>query len=156
MRIGVTGHQDLPDCAVPAITRDVRAQLEAAADVTGVTSLAAGADQLFSALVLDLGGELEVIVPSENYESTLSGSSLMLYHRLLAEAKDVRRLAYASPSEEAFLAAGKEVVERCDMILAIWDGKPAQGLGGTADIVRYAEQRGVPVEVIWPNDAPAR
>jgi hypothetical protein len=49
--------------------------------------------------VLDLGGELEVIVPSDHYESTLSGSSLQLYQRLLAEAKDVRRLAYARPSE---------------------------------------------------------
>ena len=90
-------------------------------------------------------------MPSDHYESTLSGSSLQLYHRLLAEAKDVRRLAYARPSEEAFLAAGKVVVERCDLILAIWDGQPAAGLGGTADIVRYARQRGVPVQVIWPE-----
>jgi hypothetical protein len=151
VRIGVTGHQDLPESTLPAITRAVRAQLEAAVDITGVSSLAAGADQLFCSVVLDLGGELEVIVPSDHYESTLSGSSLLLYHRLLAEAKDVRRLAYARPSEEAFLAAGKEVVERCDLILAIWDGQPAAGLGGTADIVRYARQRGVPVQVIWPE-----
>lgn len=151
MRIGVTGHQALPESTLPAITRAVRAQLEAAADVTGVSSLAAGADQLFCSVVLGLGGELEIIVPSDHYESTLSGSALLLYYRLLAEAKDVRRLDYARPSEEAFLAAGKEVVERCDLILAIWDGRPAGGLGGTADIVRYARQRGVPVEVIWPE-----
>jgi methylmalonyl-CoA mutase cobalamin-binding subunit len=50
VRIGVAGHQALPESTLPAITRAVRAQLKAAADVTGVSSLAAGADQLFARL----------------------------------------------------------------------------------------------------------
>jgi hypothetical protein len=33
------------------------------------------------------------------------------------------------------------------------DGEPARGYGGTADVVEAAEQRGVPVTVIWPDGA---
>jgi hypothetical protein len=42
-------------------------------------------------------------------------------------------------------------VNRSDRLLAVWDGKPAQGLGGTGDIVAYAKSRGLPTTVIWPE-----
>ena len=35
-------------------------------------------------------------------------------------------LDYPSPSEEAFFAAGKQIVEAADELIAIWDGEPAQ------------------------------
>ncbi|MFH9861330.1 hypothetical protein [Streptomyces sp. NPDC017202] len=40
---------------------------------------------------------------------------------------------------------------RC--LLAVWDGKPARGYGGTADVVAYAERTGVAVRVLWPDGA---
>ncbi len=43
---------------------------------------------------------------------------------------------------------GLVVVERCDLLLAIWDGHPAHGLGGTADIVAYADGH-VEVTRLW-------
>ena len=42
-------------------------------------------------------------------------------------------------------------VDRSGVLVAVWDGQPARGLGGTADVV--ARQRGVPMEVIWPQGA---
>ncbi len=51
------------------------------------------------------------------------------------------------------MAAGRAVADRSDLLLAVWDGAPAAGLGGTADIVRYAEERGKAVEIIWPEGA---
>nr|WP_208329337.1 hypothetical protein [Streptomyces sp. 846.5] len=137
--------------AVSTIESALRAELISLGDVTGVSSLAAGADQLCAATVLELGGSLEVIVPSDHYESTMSGSPLDEYRRLLATAGRVRVLPFSEPSEEAFFAAGKEIVGICDQMIAVWDGKPAKGLGGTADVVRYAEELGVPVRVIWPE-----
>ena len=38
---------------------------------------------------------------------------------------------------------------RCDRLLAVWDGLPSRGLGGTGDIVTYARTLGRPVTVIW-------
>ena len=49
--------------------------------------------------------------------------------------------------------AGKVVVDRSSVVLAVWDGQPSRGLGGTADVVAYARQRGVTVTVVWPEGA---
>ncbi|MGW5646007.1 hypothetical protein ACWEV3_27990 [Saccharopolyspora sp. NPDC003752] len=38
-------------------------------------------------------------------------------------------------------------------MLAVWDGQPARGFGGTADVVDSARKRGVDVTVIWPDGA---
>jgi hypothetical protein len=35
-------------------------------------------------------------------------------------------------------------------LLAVWDGKPARGHGGTADVVAAAREQGRTVRVIWP------
>jgi hypothetical protein len=153
VRIGVTGHQNLPTDIITTVTREIRAELRTFKDLTGISSLAVGADQIFAAIVLELGGELEVVIPAEGYESTFSDSTLRSYQRLLSRAREVHRLPFPEPSEEAFFVAGKEIVGMCQRLLAVWDGKPAQGLGGTADIVRYAKSEGVPVHVIWPHGA---
>ena len=117
-----------------------------------VTALAAGADQLVAAEILQTGGHLHVIVPSRNYERSFATTEdLASFRSLLAAAHDVTRLDYAEPSEEAFLAAGKTVVDSCEMLIAIWDGKPARGLGGTADVVRYARDTGKAVSIVWPD-----
>jgi len=47
--------------------------------------------------------------------------------------------------EEAFLAAGKRVVDLSDIVIAVRDGEPAKGKGGTADSVAYALSTGAPV-----------
>ena len=43
------------------------------------------------------------------------------------------------------------MVEHADVLIAVWDGRPARGMGGTADAVAYARQRGVPV--LWVHAA---
>jgi hypothetical protein len=43
------------------------------------------------------------------------------------------------------------MLARTDRLYAVWDGKPARGYGGTADVVAEAEKRGIPVTVIWPS-----
>jgi hypothetical protein len=152
MKIGITGHQNIPPEAISDITDALRARLQKLEEITGVSSLAAGADQLFASLVIDLGGALEVIIPAARYESTLFGPDLDSYRELLSRAQTIHRLSFSEPDEEAFYAAGKEVVKLSDQLFAVWDGKPAQGLGGTADIVSFAERCGIPVNVIWPKN----
>ena len=45
------------------------------------------------------------------------------------------------------------VPDRSSVLVAVWDGQPSRGLGGTADVVAYARQRSVPVTVTWPEGA---
>lgn len=42
--------------------------------------------------------------------------------------------------EESYFEAGKTVVNTIDFLIAVWDGKPSRGLGGTADVVEYAQE----------------
>jgi hypothetical protein len=152
MKVGITGHQDIPPLAEDAIRQKLRRVLEDIRDpITAVTSLAEGADQMFAALTLERGGRLHVVVPCRRFEEAFAtAAGVQAFTRLLARAADIETLSFPQPSEEAFWAAGRRVVELCDLLVGVWDGKPARGKGGTADVVEYARSRGVEVEVIWP------
>jgi hypothetical protein len=152
MKVGVTGHQDIPSFATDAIRMMMRRSLEElSGPITGVSSLAEGADQMFAAVVLDRGGLLHVVIPCRRYEEAFaSAGAAQAFSSLLARAADIETLPFPEPSEEAFCAAGCRVVDVSDLLVAVWDGEPARGKGGTADIVEYARRKGVDVRVIWP------
>lgn len=151
---GISGHQKAPEEVWVMLDAYLREVLGGQDSFVGVSSLAAGADQRFARAVLHLGGVLQVVVPSQGYESTFeTPSERSQFKRLLAEASSVETLDNEEPNEEAFLAAGHRVVDLCDVLIAVWDGRPAQGKGGTADVVAYARQRRKPVEIIWPVGA---
>lgn len=152
IRIGVTGHQKIPASAQHPIECRVRGVLEEQPEFHVVTSLAAGADQLVALAARTVGGAIEAIVPCRGYADVFeSRRARDTYAELLAAAVDVCFLDFAEPSEEAFWAAGRAVVDRADLLLAIWDGEPSRGLGGTGDVVAYAQRCDLPVEIVWPE-----
>ena len=53
----------------------------------------------------------------------------------------------ASPDDEldAYVMAGRATVAHCDVLIAVWDGLPPRGRGGTGDIVELALARGTPI-----------
>lgn len=143
MRIGITGHQKLRQLSDwDWVSAELRRVLEAySPSLIGISSLAAGADQLFAEIVLENGGTLEVIVPCADYENTFTYlEDRETYLSLLASATQVKVLENAGSKEDAYLQAGERVVDASDLVLAVWDGHPPAGLGGTADAVRYAHE----------------
>jgi len=66
---------------------------------------------------------------------------------LLSRARSVHCLPDSSSRAEAYARAGRYVVDHCDVLIALWDGKPEDGPGGTAEIVRYAREKGR--ELAW-------
>lgn len=151
MKIGVTGHQRLPESAEKLLHDSLRLFLGADPRLTLVCCLAKGADQEAARVVLAGGGQVEAVIPCINYAETLVGDDREQYERLLEATAARRVLPFVEPSEGAFLAGGIVVVERADHLVAVWDGQPAQGLGGTADIVAYARQVGRDLTVVWPQ-----
>ena len=122
--------------------------------LTGISSLAIGADQVFAEVVLELHGSLEVVIPFENYERTFeNGADLASFNRLRAAASGVETLTGAGADEEAYLRAGKRIVDLSERMIAVWDGLPARGVGGTAQIVEFAKLAGVPVIQLNPVSA---
>ncbi len=45
----------------------------------------------------------------------------------------------------AYRAAGVATLDRSDLLIAIWDGGPSRGTGGTVDVIGTARARGMPV-----------
>jgi hypothetical protein len=48
----------------------------------------------------------------------------------------------------AYLQAGEYVLEHCDVLLAIWDGRVEHGEGGTGQIVRHARMLEKPLVIV--------
>lgn len=153
-RIAVSGHRGLDSGTGRLVEQALRAALpEDASQVTGLSCLADGADQIFARAVLDLGGSIEAIIPAERYREGLPGEARGEFDRLLARASMVHRMPFTEPTPLAHMAASELMIDAADSLYAVWDGKPARGYGGTADVVAYARERATPVVVIWPYGA---
>jgi SMODS and SLOG-associating 2TM effector domain 1/Protein of unknown function (DUF4231) len=113
--------------------------------------LAEGADRKVRKKVLvGLDTRLEVALPMDAGEYARdfqSEASRQEFRFLLAQARENDR--WQAPDglerEEAYERAGRYVVDRCDALIAVWDGEESRGRGGTAEIVGYAQQQGVPI-----------
>jgi hypothetical protein len=155
--VGMTGHQGLPTPTAELVTAALRDTLSRyTPNLVGVTMLGPGADQLFARVVLELGGWLYVVQPTKGrqYRDGFEDPDAQRgYDELYGRASYFEALEYAESTERAHMDAGKVVVDRSSVLVAVWDGQPSRGLGGTADVVAYARERGVPVTVIWPEGA---
>jgi hypothetical protein len=153
-RIAVTGHVHLTADVARWVTGRLTARL---GDVPGprlhgVTCLAEGADQIFAQAVLDRGGSFEVVLPARDYAGRMARTeSADTFAALLRQARSVDVMPYQRSSRAAYLAASRAMLERCDLVLAVWDGKPSRRIGDTADVVAKAREQNLLVEVVWPS-----
>jgi hypothetical protein len=154
-RIAVSGHRGLSAHTTGLVDAAIREKLSAheRAVLTGMSCLADGADQIFARVVVELGGALEVVIPAQEYRAGLPADALPAYDHLLSRAVIVHRLPYVHSTAEAHMAASEFMVDRVSELYAVWDGQPARGYGGTADVVGYARECRKIVQVIWPQGA---
>lgn len=155
-RVAVTGHRDLYDITAENVRQALRELLRGIADgeaLTGVSCLADGADQMFAEAVLELGGILEVVVPAVEYRDGLPATAHTDYDRLLAAARKVRWLEHRVSTNQSHMDASVAMLDGADQLIAVWDGNPAGGFGGTADVVDFARNNDVAVTVVWPEGA---
>ena len=116
-----------------------------------VSPLARGADRLPARAALALGYTLHVPMPfpQAEYERDFdTPEDLAEFRGLLAQAGEDWLALDGDRGPEmnrSYEAVGRYVVQHSDVVIAIWDGGPGAGRGGTADIVRYAAHTGVPV-----------
>lgn len=142
---------------------------------TAVSALAKGSDRIVARKILDRGGRLEAVSPfrlGEYRQDFTAPEDLKEFDELLARDKNptILELPPGDPTEsgseaaarkrrnEGYFLAGAWVIDRCEILIAIWDGKEAQGHGGTGDIVASALRRGRTVFHIDSNspEKPAR
>lgn len=143
----------------------------------GFSSAACGGDILFQEAITELGGESYVIIPFEAEEFIASSVSILSNaenERWVQRARDVFRrasrvvrasstpLAYGSASYDfanqlinglALIRAGELSTQLIG--LAVSDGKPGDGPGGTASMISRWHAMGIPVSCVDLSDLPA-
>ncbi|GAB3478817.1 hypothetical protein [Nocardiopsis coralliicola] len=155
-RIGITGHSNLSADSVPLVRKALAEVLAPYndGDLVGLSCLARGADQIFAEVVLEAGGQLEVVLPSVDYrEAKVKPDNLDQFDGLLMRSTLVRYMPHKSAGRDAYEDANETILGSIDRLVAVWDGKPSGGKGGTGDAVEAARGRGVPVYVVWPEGA---
>lgn len=154
-RLAITGHREFPEPTERLVDAALRAEVRkhANGELVGLSCIADGADALFARAVLDAGGSLVVVVPAEKYREGLPKSHHATYDALMARAANVINLDHVESNSEAHMDASLRMIAEADELLAVWDGEPARGYGGTADVVDAARQKTLPVTVVWPEGA---
>ena len=114
-----------------------------------ISSLAEGADRLVAEAILDRPGSLlEVPLPlsRDDYQADFkSDESKAAFAKLYGQASLVTRAPCFESRDSAYEWAGLAMVGRSDIVIAVWDGLPSRGVGGSADIVKLARRYGRPV-----------
>ena len=174
IRIGVTGHRTLPDTELltkavedilatrylEAFMADSRGALQNAMAVpvfSIISPLAEGADRLVADIVLKLNGQLEALLPMprEEYEKDFSSiASRKEFACLLDRACRVEItgcnavIGEAGYRQNAYRRVGEEVVNRCNILVALWDEKRPKSECGTGAIVCLALEKKKPVFIV--------
>jgi hypothetical protein len=158
--VGVTGHRRVEDAnalrtrvrfALLMLSQRTAGSARHPAAINVLSAIAEGADRLVAQEVLKLpNSSLEVVLPfaRADYETDFeTNASKMEFASLIHQARSVRELPAGATRDEGYENAGRAIVDAADVIIAIWDGQPSRGRGGTAEIVEYARDHGK--EVVW-------
>lgn len=159
--VGFTGHRQLADPErAKACLGEAIAGLEqqAAGEWIGISSAALGSDLLFARHLLERGIAWQALLPfpPAEFRKDFDAPGWAEVEALLGRADAVTVLGGEGEREEAYLDCGIETVNGCDVLIALWDGEPARGRGGTAEVVTYARELGKPLIVIDPATAAVR
>lgn len=173
LRVGVTGHR--PDRLVSSDVVTIRHQIEtvlrlikdtvieASAKVLSVyqpdmpvlrlvSALAEGSDRLVAQAGLDLGYEIQAVLPFQRVDYLKdfeTETSRQEFDDLIKQATAVIELDgvhLAHGDGQPYAACGRVILDHCDVLIAIWNGEEGRR-GGTADVVREAARQGV--TIIW-------
>jgi hypothetical protein len=170
VRIGVVGHRPnrlAPDVSArlhnqcKQVIATVRSLAAATQDrlvyapgpplIRIISSLAEGADRIGATAGIDSGCELQSPLPfsaAEFERDFQTPASRAEFHQLLSQASAVLELdGQRSEEGAAYESAARIVIDQSDILIAIWDGEPEAGKGGTAQSVREALRSSLPV--IW-------
>jgi hypothetical protein len=159
IRVGFTGHRrNKLDSALlalisPQVTSVLRSILSVSeSSVEVVTSLADGADLVVADACEQLQIPLICPIPFgvDEFRFDLpTDADRVQFDRHLATAREIQIVAGSRMSrasrEATYRALGEQIIAQSDLVLAVWDGMPPAGPGGSAEIVENAQDLDVPV-----------
>ena len=162
--IGVSGHRDLHADGVAQMKRRIQeflADLKRRLPDTELrimTGMAQGADLLVARTAVDAGWKVDAVLPMplDRYVQDFEADSAAALRSLLADPAVHCTVLPAPPGadDSATHGEGRSVfyanltqalTDKCNLLLALWDGKASPLAGGTADtVLRYLGARTQP------------
>lgn len=163
--VAVTGHRDLVPAEIPTIRLRVREFLTGLMEgypergVTVMSSLAEGADQLVAEEAIGL--RIPVIAPlpmprdvylldfestvaREKFDLLLSGAT-EIFELPITPGNTVQSIAeHGKNRDRQYAQLGVFLSAHCHILLALWDGKHTDQLGGTGQVVRFHHDHVMP------------
>ncbi len=151
----------------PAVAQAIREKIEATGARIGYSSAACGSDILFLEAMIERGGEIILVLPYEREQFIRDSVDLIRgsgwrprFERVVERAT---RIVIASPqrleiggvsydyANQLLLGLARIHADQLEtelISLAVWDGLPGDGSGGTASVVKRWGKVGLPVEII--------
>ena len=126
--------------------------------LVGVSSIAHGADTLFAQGILALSLPWRALLPASLAElrQCFTAEEWQLREQLLARATEVQVRNTTGDPNAATLECGLDMVDQADLLIAVWDERPAAAPGGTGEIVAYARSVGKPLIILNPETLEVR
>ncbi|MCI0561800.1 MAG: hypothetical protein MN733_25215 [Nitrososphaera sp.] len=154
--IGVTGHRVL--AGINRVITGIDAGLDfvhpyvGSAKLIVASSLAEGADRIVVGRVFAHfpNARLVVVLPFNEtvyIRDFVSQESRQEFKKLMNLASQVSVVPSDGSREGCYAAACNQILNVTDVLFSIWDGKPAQGMGGTAEMVE--KSRRLNKKIIW-------
>jgi len=174
--VGITGHRlnKIPAEGVARVEQElsyVFAQIDAACAeqaskseavhdcalhrVRLVSSLAEGADQI-AVFVRPKAWSVEAVLPFPRVRylsdfaperATGGVDRRPEFEAALAQSQTIVELPDEGDAPSAYERAGRYILQECDLLVAVWDGMPEAGTGGTKAVVAFAIEARIPV--VW-------
>jgi hypothetical protein len=159
IKIGITGHRNLfeKENVKESLRQIIRKILkdQGADTFEAWSGMAYGADSIFAHVSIDeMHAGLTAVLPfdlAEFNNDFNTEESLNDFHFLYERAQQKIVLNEGKPIENkqmrnaAYFEYGLYISKNVDAMIAIWDGEPAEGEGGTADIVHFCDAHNIPI-----------
>jgi hypothetical protein len=151
LSIGITGHRTLENKEkIEKIVEDEISKLNNQGGIDKIISpLAEGSDRIVANIAIKkFGANLEAPIPFglDEYKKDFNGDDSKEEFDKILNATQAIVLSDNNEinnelRNELYKQCGEYVVDNCNVLITIWDGKVAKGIGGTGDIVQYAKDQ---------------
>jgi len=147
IKIGITGHINLKAECIPyyrdALLRMIKELKDKYTKVVLYSALADGADRLIVEVAMKLDIEYIAVLPMPkvDYCTDFTEASSIQFEYLLENALSVIEIPLlslrANKRDLQYEASGIFISDKCDILIALWDGNYTNLKGGTSEIVKY-------------------
>jgi len=155
MIVAFTGHRPdklggykLPNPTYNYVCQEIEKALLELKPKKVISGMALGVDQWAANIACKLNIPFIAAVPFQGQERMWPPASKSIYNKLLGRAEEVVIVCEGIYSPSKMQIRNEWMVDRCDQLIAIWDGTK----GGTGNCVAYALDLGRPIYRINPLD----